>query len=771
MGSANRSVLKFMNDEQNGFKQFINDPTNYDQKMMLTADWLWDFFYSEFINDPLCTAFTNVFSQNSTKVDNMGDDYTRVFKVILLLNALSVKFKSSPEKYAPNDKNLKYIFSGDRCENKMDEILNWLDDSKIIVRDIFGEFKISVSSYNPAEITKEKNAVAASFKTAVEYMRYNENSRQEIGRIFLVGERLMRKCEPQLYACEESEALLRSKLIKYTHEKPNFLHVALFLSITDESRDIMENRVKEFSEEFKDTMFIIPNEVFTATAQNQFIDAVAQANVSRSHFNTDDASQFENVAKKYVSTWKDRMNGGTYAMYFNGKRSSESTFGNIYTVINKKYSAQIFPAGMESVKALQSEAMTYFANKNFKALSLQMLQKRTRDELLSFGGSARPTKQIFVEGENNLINDSCELTEAAANGNSWLNSICKKVDQLIATAKKKYVDRFSLSDILVPLMRPPYGLFANPANYAVLGFALRKHKDDLFNPSTSQPVGDEKLNDMIEILLKMWDGGKSETSNKLLLRFGSVEERNLTSMLGEVFNLSTVRGVSMTDLKSLNYAKWSITEFCKQVAKYPLWSLLYCEDIKSKPNCKKAISDLINLFNQDSYQLAKIKELLHEIRNDQIDLYKLLAKPANYRNGFVNFINSIKEIRPEWWDDLEEELSHLQSEIAFRREEDVKSCVLNFYISKMEEQRGVGSYGDMQGGYQNGQQNVGQQDVASESLNNSVITSFSSDSDIKQAKTLVKESHMPTSMWKMFVLEIIDEHPEISKFIADYLGS
>lgn len=369
MGSANRSVLKFMNDEQNGFKQFINEPTNYDQKMMLTADWLWDFFYSEFINEPLCTAFTNVFTSHSAKVNNMGDDYTRVFKVILLLNALSVKFKNSPEKYVPNDKNLKYIFSGDRCASKMDTILNWLDESKIIARDIFGEFKISVSSYNPAEITKAKSEVQTQFKTAVDYMKYDDKSRQEIEKIFLVSERLMRKCEPQLYACEEAEAVLRSKLNKYTREKPNFLHIVLFLSITDEARDIMENRVKGFSEEFEDTMFIIPNEVFTPTSQNQFVDAVAQANVSRSHFNTDDASQFENAAKQYVVKWKNRMNGGTYAMYFNGKRSSDGIFSNIYNVINKKFSAQIFPAGMESIKVLQNEAMTYFANKNFKALS------------------------------------------------------------------------------------------------------------------------------------------------------------------------------------------------------------------------------------------------------------------------------------------------------------------------------------------------------------------------------------------------------------------
>ncbi|MCQ2273837.1 MAG: hypothetical protein MJZ86_03480 [Bacteroidales bacterium] len=759
MGSANRSVLKFMNDEKFGFKQFIKSPTNFDHKMMLTADWLWDFFYSEFINEPLCAAFTNVYSTHISKVEKMGDDFLRVFKVILLLNALSVKFKSSPEKYAPNDKNLKYIFSGDRCSDKMDKILTWLDESTIIARDIFGEFKISVSSYNPAEITKEKNDVRRQFPTAIEYLKYSEKSKQDIERIFLVGERLMRKCEPQFYACEDDEARLRSKLNKYTREKPNFLHVALFFSITDEARDMMENRVKGFSEEFENTMFIIPNEVFTLTSQNQFIDAVAQANVSRSHFNTDDASQFENAAKEYVVKWKNRMNGGTYAMYFNGKRSSDGIFSNIYNVINKKFSAQIFPAGMESVKALQNEAMTYFHNKNYKALSLQMLQKRNRDELLSFGGSVRPTRFIFMEGENNLINDTCELTEAASNGNSWINTICKEVDLLVEAARKKYTDRFSLSDILAPLLRPPYGMFANPANYAILGYALRKHKDDLFNPSTSQPVGDEKLNDMIEILLKMWDNGISETSNKLLLRFGSVEERNLTNILGEVFNLSHVKGVNISDLKSLTYAKWCITEFCKQIAKYPLWSLIYCKAIKSKPNCKKAIVDLITLFNQDSYQLPKIKELLHEIKNDQIDLYKLLAKADNYREGFENFINAIEEVelQPEWWDELEEELSHLQSEIAFRREEDVKSCVMSFYINKIKKPTST----------TNELKDPDKPSIVSEPVPHTPPTSDA----IREAKNLVKESNMPTSMWKMFVLEILEEHPEISSFISGYLGS
>lgn len=768
MGSANRSVLKFMNDEHNGFKLFINEPTNYDQKMMLTADWLWDFFYSEFVNEPLCAAFTNVYSSQGAKVDAMGDDYKRVFKVILLLNALSVKFKGSPEKYAPNDKNLKYIFSGDRCEEKMDVILNWLDETKIIARDIWGEFKISVSSYNPAEITKEKNAVTSTYRTAVEYLRYNDKSRQEIERIFLVGERLMRKCEPQLYACEEAEAVLRSRLNKYTREKPNYLHIALFFSITDESRDIMENRVRTFSEEFENTMFIVPSEVFTPSAQTHFIDAVAQANVSRSHFNTDDASQFENAAKEYVAKWKNRMNGGTYTMYFNGERSSDGIFSNIYSVINKRISVQVFPSGMESVKALQNEAMTYFANKNFKALSLQMLQKRTRYELLSFGGSVRPTKHIFSDGENNLITETCELTEAAKAGNSWLNVVSKEVDMLIESAKKKYSDRFSLSDILAPLMRPPFGFFANPANYAILGFVLRKHKEDLFNPSTSQPVGDEKLNDMIEILLKMWDGGVSEPSNKLLLRFGSVEERNLANILGDVFNLKDLRGVNKDDLKSLTYAKWCITEFCKQVAKYPLWSMLYCDKIKEKENCKKAIINLISLFNQDSYSLPKIKEVLKGIKNDQIDLYILLTNEQNYKSGFNNFIHSIEEVelKDEWLEELEEDLSHMQSEIAFRMEEEVKSRVMSFYINKIKTPTPLVNPTDPSNpNYPLTPTPPVYQSMMPESI------PVPANDQIRKAKNLVKEQTMPSMMWQKVMLDMIESHPEVSQFVIDYLGS
>ena len=43
--------------------------------------------------------------------------------------------------------------------------------------------------------------------------------------------------------------------------------------------------------------------------------------------------------------------------------------------------------------------------------------------------------------------------------------------------------------------------------------------------------------------------------------------------------------------------------------------------------------------------------------------------------------------------------------------------------------------------------------------------------DIKKAKTLVREQTMPSMMWQKVILDLIEEHPEVSQFLISYLGS
>ena len=773
VGSANRSVVNFMNDDKKGFRKFITDESVFELRGLLTAEWLWDFFLDSFVANPLCGAFTSNYQNHIHRVQEAGDDYVRVYKGILLLNTLSTQFATKSTdiiaRISPNEKSIRGLFADDRLEPKMDDILRFLDTNQIIARDVFGEFKISVSSLNPAELAKEKEKVAAQFKTANDFLGYNFAAKTNITKLFTVGDYLIRKCEPQLFSCSDQESVVRAKLNKYTSEKPNTLHVAIYLAVTEEERRAFENRVKDFSSEFLNSIHIIPDEVLSSEARTKFIDLIANHNVAKSHYQESIEKESELAAKQLINKWGNRLVNGSFSLYFNGVQTREGIVGNIYALINKKFSFRVFPKGMEAIKAYRTGvANTFLANKNFPALVLQMLQSPTRDKLVKFSGSDIPAKYIFEENDNHLVDEECKLTSAAINGKAWIAQVCQEVDQCIEDAKKKYVDKFSLSEIFAPLMRPPFGFFPSRANWVAFSYSLRKHKADLFVTTISQPISDEKLSEMIVELFKMWNDGHSEASNKLMLRFGSKEESELTQLLYDVFQLQFIKDIP--EVKSLSNVRWGINEFCMQKSKYPLWVLTYCDNINE--NRSAIIKLLIEVLEADQNpDIAKIKNLYRLVNGEKMDIAQLVSNPNNYENGFLNFINSMKnvKIQRDWWNELIEEISHLQSEVAFRKESDVRECVLNFYIGKVDAQKPAKptkpATPDTLGG--TAPANPGDAPVtpAPEPVKKPV------DQDtVKKAKNLVKEANMPGVLWQKVVLDIIEANPEVAEFITNYLS-
>ena len=774
VGSANRSVVNFMNDEKKGFRKFIADEYVYEQRSLLTAEWLWDFFFESFLANPQCGAFTSNFQNHIHRVEEAGDDYVRVYKGILLLNTLSTQFATKSTdviaRISPNEKSIRGLFADDRLEPKMDDILRFLDTNQIIARDVFGEFKISVSSLNPAELRKEEEKVAAQFKSALDFLNYNFAVKANLTKLFVVGDYLIRKCEPQLFSCSDPEPVLRSRLNKYTNEKPNTLHVAIYLAVTEEERRAVENRVKDFSSEFLNSIHIIPTEVFTNESRSKFISLLASHNVAKSHYQESIEKESDLAAKQLVNKWGNRLINGSFTLYFNGEQTSEGIIGNIYSLINKKFSHRVFTKGMESVKAYRGITNTFLANKNFPALVLQMLQSQTRDKLTKFSGSDMPAKYIFEENDNHLIDEECRLTPAAIANGSWIAQVCNEVDECIEAAKKKYVDKFSLSEVFAPLMRPPFGFFPSRANWVAFSYAMRKHKADLFVTTISQPISDEKLADMIKDLFVMWNDGHSESNNKLMLRFGSKEESELTQLLYEVFQLQFIKDIP--EVKSLSNVRWGINEFCMQKSRYPLWVLTYCDNINEKR--AEIIKLLIEVLEADQNpDIAKIKNLYRLVNSEKVDIAQLVSIPKNYENGFMNFINSIKtvKIQRDWWDELLEEISHLQSEVAFRKESDVRECVLNFYIMKRDQMNPAPTP----------QPSPSSPSGTSTQPANTPASPFFTPSApaapkpvspdaVKKAKTLVKEANMPGVLWQKVVLDIIDNNPEVAEFISNYLS-
>lgn len=751
VGSSNRSVIKFMHDNESGFEAFLNDETNYNTGTLLTADALWDFFYSEFDEDVASSTFTNIYRSYESTVAAQGDDYLRVFKTILLLNALSPKFKQDPEKLKPIDKVFQLIFAGDRAENKIIDILNWLNDKKVVVRNVFDQFKITGTSYNQAEMNDKRQRVEADYRLAQDIVGYDIPSSESIKDLFKIGGTVRREVLVTFLSCEEQEAVIRSRLNKFTQGKTNYLHVAIFFSIRESDRDSKNTILKNFSADFENLVIVLPDEAFSQNCYSRFVDSIAHSLVAESHFNKTEAKEYEKAAHQFVIKWIQALLNNTYTCYFNNVAYNEGIVAQISDLLNYKLSVKAYTHGFESVKEFGKKGIkdNFFVDKNCPKVIQQILEAQQASQITSHGGNPEPIRYIFEDNGNTLLTPVGELSEYAKNTDLWITNVCRLMDKCMEDARKKYNDRFSLGDVLAPFVSKPYGFFTSFANCAALSFAIRKHKEDLFVPGVSQPISDDKLSDMLVEIFKAWTkDGKADSPNKFLLRFGSPEETQLKELIIDLFDLVKVPGINVKEIKSLENAKWAVQEYCKTKTMQPLWTLLHVPSIPKDQ--KDAIKDLIYTFEQENPSVEKIKSVYKKLKLDNVPLNIILTNMANYQTGFRAFVNSIEEapIKPEWWNEMLEAIDTLPSEIAFRKESDVRQKIVAFYIKKTTKPPVVPTPGPGPDTHP-------------------LPPATPPSSRLSEAKDKIKSINMPNMFWQKLALDLLNDHPELADYFAD----
>ena len=294
-------------------------------------------------------------------------------------------------------------------------------------------------------------------------------------------------------------------------------------------------------------------------------------------------------------------------------------------------------------------------------------------------------------------------------------------------------------------------MFTSFANCAAVAFAFRKHKADLFEPTISQPVSDERLGDMVTDMFKMWKEGKSEHNSKLMLRFGSPEESQLTQLIIDIFDLAKLENVKVSEIKSLDNVKWYVQEFCKIKAKFPLWTLLYLSGISQ--NISDSIKGIITLFESENATVDKIKSLYQLLKLNQMDLNLTLTNESNYAKGFYAFVDSIKEAKIEkaWWNDMLAKVNELPSEVAFRKETDVRQKIVEFYINKIKPTTPATP-------------------STPSTPNTPDVTPTpapqvpSNEDEVAEAKSKIKSMNMPNVFWQKIALELVEQYPEVAEY-------
>jgi hypothetical protein len=281
---------------------------------------------------------------------------------------------------------------------------------------------------------------------------------------------------------------------------------------------------------------------------------------------------------------------------------------------------------------------------------------------------------IIKDEEEYIVDKNLEI-KPDANIDHPLIRISNEVNSKIKNLENGGV--FNLGRELEFLTEPPFGIYANMVNYALMGFILRPFVGKLHEAGTGKPIEKEIMRDKIINLFKYWEENKDE--GKLNVRLGTPEEKELVNRLKELFSLDDTTAI-LTD------TRWKIREWVKDTD-YPLWSF---KAFLNKEG-KKAIDEIFTLTKSIDKDIKQedITNALKIIEENEVDLkYGLLKKKA--RNGFVDWLKNIEGVEipdEKTVDEITKFLRiNMQEETASWEEDSVREKVKDWQLKRYKQE-------------------------------------------------------------------------------------
>jgi len=675
LGSANRSIFGFLYDKEFGFLNYLDKKLNIER--LLTADYLWNFFVNAFENDQEA-RFNQVLDKyrlNIIRVQERGENCTKVFKGILLLNVLFKVIQVTGEEgspVTPSTENITSLFIGSSFENEIPEILSFIDEKGIVTKTPGGDFLIEFSSLPAREIEQAKESVKNQFKDIISVLKYAQVDKDIEKSIF--KDNIYRESEIALFSTNiENEHILRNRLNK-AFNKPYSLKCAVFLSNGDYDHLTATPKIKDLAidDDFQNVIFVIVEEPFSERNYEKFIDYIARKQVSDNHSYDEQSANYENYTKDQVKEWFARIKTRYMQMVFRDKDEKHLT-NQIGSAINRSLSPIVFSKGIDYISDLYRNANVWKFQAAIKAAEIFIFaDNRNELEEKTSGGPNVYLKYVVKDKEGEYIVSDTLALKADSDPNHSLNVIQNEIDLRLTKLKQRSL--FNIGDELRFLTEVPYGIYTNMPNMALMGFAMRKYIGELYVADLGQPIEKDEMRDLIGYMFTYWQDNKNQS--KLNVRFGSKEERELKKLLFELFDLK--------DFNSITDTRWAIVNYVKSTAKFPIWSLKYHSEDK---NLSIVVDELLKLIHNSTNKIniKLISGVLEIIKEFHYEL-KLALKPENFRNGFLKFLQSIDGIINISDANFEEITSYLiaymNEEVGYWKEDDVKLKVYQWHTHK-----------------------------------------------------------------------------------------
>ena len=673
IGSTERSIFKFLHDDIDyGFRSFINT-FEINQRYFLTADYLWDFFYNEFEDheDEKIGSAVKRYKLYREKLSEKGEDYLVVFKVILLLNILYKMAQLGKESLAiPSNENINNVFIGSIYENNVDSVLEYIDEEGIINPTPDGIFELTTNTL-PAD---QVNRAIADLRKGLTLNKLLDASK--ISNIKTsITKRAVREIEINVINGDIKENKLKNDLDKGMFKNPGYLHVILFLCKTENEAISLREKIQSVLKQglLKDIVVVISDAIFGEKNLEKYLEYKARSSVAKMHNYDEDAALSEKQSSKYLDTWINDIKRKPITWYLNKENERSANLNAFVDKLKEDLSKKIYSKGLENIdRTLKSKNL--WSNSIAKAQAERFMTSKTLDELQELvTGMHKPSLDILKDNSGNyIVDNSLKLIDNAPD-NHPLVELQNFVDKSLNEAQKK--GKFNLGNELMPLYDSPYGLYPNNHNIPALCFVLRKYVNKLYDSKGNSLDAISMKNKVINIF-EFWSKGKKEQD--LYVRFGTENEKKLTELLNNIFNLYLD-----SNNQSIDTVRWELRSWIKN-NKTPLWLLKYDSNNPNEylKNSIESLTEFIKPTKGVSDEV--IQKCYNELKNVKTDL-KLVIKNDS-ESLFKNFIDSLeREVSDE---DIPEIIGHIikimPEEIHDWAEDKVRIEILNWILDHIK---------------------------------------------------------------------------------------
>ena len=688
IGSAERSIFEFLNDDKKGFKAFIEN--DIDDVKYLTADRVWDFFVGAFSEDRTNNfdAIINKYSMYSSKLSDTDLPELSVFKVILLLNLLNRVTQMDGGDLErslvnPSKKNILHVLSGEWSSDVIDAALNRIDEKQIVLKGPDDVFEVSSSAMSPEKVQAAKDKLYLKYEDVTNIIEEYPSYKSDITKVISNVDGFNRAKEVAfIYGGTSTTVSIESKLMK-AFSKSYAAKIALFLfrgetpsydkkaNRPEIAIEYQKNILQDLSkkESLKDIVMIVIDEDLGSRGFEGIVDDLARANVAR-ETKIEDPTPYEKKAMRWVEKWRTNIIDGSATVIFRGERVSTPTFKSVCNSGVIADVARVFPYGIEK-NELVANASTAWKETYAKKTVEKICFATNRSEIESFSGVEAAISNLLKDRNGNWLFDEKLNYVGQYDQYCPITVLIKAIDDKIAELRNKTV--VDIGQEFRFVTETPYGYYKNYICMAAVALAFRRYIGKMYLADQGSLITSTIMRDIVNAAFASWHDQKSDA--KLRVRFSTADEKELVDLIQQIFDVKG-DGISET--------KWAMRANFEKRYKAPLWSLKYVVDKGEEFN--KVIDALFALANAtgDSITQEDVSGLLEGLKKQKTSIALTLEKVED-SSCLIPYINRCLEKvqfnKVEDFGNLFAYLSqNLSDAIVFWKEDDVNNQILQWCI-------------------------------------------------------------------------------------------